>query len=168
MDDDVQPIEPSFRMFLPTTSGPLVVDVEIRVGDQPLQTAFDDRIQAVIEAAGDAGSELTWTRLFKHVAADPEQFGRSSPINSQQYKDLIRRYDKNRNKRPDQDEVARFLFRDAGYAGPFRLTGSDYFREINRSLSAVFAAIDRNDDRVLETEEIDRAGESLRSARSKR
>jgi Ca2+-binding EF-hand superfamily protein len=162
MDDGVPTIEPCFRIFLPTTSGPLVVDVELRIGDQPLQTAFDDRIRAVIEGASDAGSELTWTRLFEHVAADPEQFGRSSPINSQQYKDVIRRYDKNRNKKPDQDEVAKFLFRDAPYAGPFRLTGSDYFREINRSLSAVFAAIDRNDNRVLESEEIDRAGESLR------
>ena len=116
-DDDTAAIEPSFRIFLPTTSGPLVVDVEIRIGDQPLQTAFDDRIRLVIEQARDGASDLTWTRLFKHVAADPQQFGRSSPINSQQYKDVIQRYDRNRNEKPDQDEVARFLFRDAGYAG---------------------------------------------------
>ncbi len=162
VDDDTATIAPSFRMFLPTTSGPLVVDVEIRIGDQPLQTAFDERIQLVIGQASDGASELTWTRLFEHVASDPQQFGRSSPINSQQYKDVIRRYDKNRNNKPDQDEVVRFLFRDAGYAGPFELAGSDYYRETNRSLSAVFAAIDGNDNGRLESEEIDRADESLR------
>ena len=161
-DDDTATSEPSFRVFLPTTSGPLVVDVEIRIGDQPLQIAFDERIQLVIEQASDGASELTWTRLFEHVASDPQQFGRSSPIRSQQYKDLIRRYDRNRNKKPDQDEVVRFLFRDAGYAGPFQLAGSDYFRETNRSQSAVFAAIDGNKSGRLESEEIDRADESLR------
>lgn len=154
--------EPSFRMLLPTTSGPLVADVEIRIGEQPLETAFDARILAVMdEASGDA-SDLTWTSLFDHVAADPQQFGRSSPINSQQHRNLIRRYDKNRNKKPDPDEVAKFLFRTAGFAGPFRLVGSDYFREINRSQSAVFVAMDRNGNRMLESDEVDVAIESLR------
>lgn len=160
-DDAVQMSQPSFRMFLPTTSGPLVVDAEIRVGDEPLQVAFDNRIRTVMEQARDRDSELTWSQLFTYVAADPQQFGRSASINSQQYKTVIRRYDRNNNKIPDHDEVARFLFRDSPFAGPFRLNGSAHYREINRSHSAVFAAIDRNGNRILEPDEVSRAADSI-------
>lgn len=154
--------EPAFRILLPTTSGPLTADVTIRIDDESLQAAFDDRIQSVIEEATDPESKLTWQRLFEHVAGDPQQFGRGAPVLRQQYKDLIQRYDLDRDKKPDHNEVAKFLFRDSGFAGPFRLAGSDHFRETNRSKSAVFAAIDLNDNRQLEAEEIDLAGESIR------
>ncbi len=151
----------SFRMLLPTTAGPVLVDVDLRIGREPLATAFDQRIQAVIDgaAAGDA-SALTWPRLFKYLADDPQQFGPSS-VNASQYANLIRLYDKNRNKRPDHGEVAKFVFRTAGFDGPFRLIGSDYFRVVNRSRSPVFAAIDRNEDNVLQADEVEYAADSL-------
>ncbi len=44
---------PAYRMFLPTTAGPLIVDAEIRMGDELLSQVFDRRIQKVIQEAGD-------------------------------------------------------------------------------------------------------------------
>jgi Ca2+-binding EF-hand superfamily protein len=153
-------IEPAARLLLPTTAGPLIVDVEIVIGDQPLHDAFAARIQAVMEQAG-GSTELSWDSLFDHIAADQQQFGRAAAINARQRRDLIRRYDRNRNKRPDHDEVARFLFRNSGFAGPFRIAGSNQYREFNRSQSAIFAVADRNGDHVLGADEIDRIGQSL-------
>ena len=151
---------PSFRLLLPTTAGRIVVDADIRIGNESLGAAFERRIQLVMDEAG-GSSELTWPKLFQHVSGDSEQFGPNSAVNSRQYSNMIRLFDKNRNKKADFDEVARFLFRTTRIIGPFRLRGSDHYRETNRANSAVFAAIDGNDSRILERDEIDRAGESL-------
>jgi Ca2+-binding EF-hand superfamily protein len=152
-----------FRILLPTTEGMLLVDVEIRIGEMPLAQAFAKRIAAVIaEASGkEEASGPTWQELFAHVQADPEQFGRGQPINAEQYDEAIRRYDLNRNRRPDDDEVARFLFRDAGTDEPFRLIGTDHYRHANRSDSALFRAIDSDGDGQLESGELDQSANSL-------
>ena len=152
-------LDNAIRVLLPTTAGPLVVAIDLRIGDLPLQQAFEQRIQQVIEEAGE-GDELTWNKLYRHVADDTRQFGRM-PINASQYQNMTRTYDKNRNKRPDSDEVARFLFRNAGFSAPFRLFGSNHFRDVNRSQSALFRAIDTNENRTLEPKEVDSAAESL-------
>ncbi len=156
-----------FRILLPTTEGVLLVDVEIRIGEMPLAQAFAKRIAAVIaEASSDEdASGPTWQELFAHVQADPEQFGRGQPINAGQYDEAIRQYDLNRNGRPDDDEVARFLFlflfRDAGTDEPFRLIGTDHYRHANRSDSALFRAIDSDGNGQLESGELDQAADSL-------
>lgn len=152
-------LENAIRVLLPTTAGPLVVAIDLRIGDLPLQQAFEQRILQVIEEAGE-GDELTWNRLYQHVAGDTRQFGRM-PINASQYQNMTRTYDKNRNKRPDPDEVARFLFRNAGFSAAFRLFGSNHFRDVNRSQSALFRAIDANENRMLEPNEVDAAARTL-------
>ncbi len=78
-------------------------------------------------------TDLTWNDLFSYVTGDPEQFGGQTGFNRGQYRQMIERFDRNRNRRPDADEVARFLFRDSGVDVAFRLIGTDYYREINRS-----------------------------------
>lgn len=154
-------VEPSARLLLPTTAGPLIVDLEVWIGDQLLHNAFDARIQQVMTEA--AGSEdLTWKSLFDHISGNQQEFGRGAMINSQQRRNLITRYDRNRNRRPEHEEVAKFLFRNSKFAGPFRINGSNQYREFNRSKSALFAAADRNGDRTLDADEIDSIAESLR------
>lgn len=147
------------RLLLPTTVGPLVVAVDLRIGDQSLQLAYETRVLQVMEQASE-GDELTWPMLFQHIASDAQQFGRM-PVNSNQYQNMIRVYDKNRNKRPDADEVAKFLFRNSGFTVPFRLVGSNHFRDVNRSQSALFKTLDTNENRQLEPSEMDAAADSL-------
>jgi Ca2+-binding EF-hand superfamily protein len=154
-------VETAYRLWLPTTAGPLLVGVNVLIGEQPLQAAFESQIQEVIEQASD-GEALTWERLFEHVASQTEFFGQtSSQINASQHRDLIQRYDRNRNKRPDTDEVTRFLLRDSAFTTEFRLVGTDAFREINRTNSAAFASLDTNRDGKLDSPEIDNASHSL-------
>ncbi len=161
-----QPAQPTeaptiapFRLLLPTTAGPLLVDLDIQVGDQPLSDAFERRIELIIEQAGGA-DKLTWNELFEHIAANPQTFGRAM-VDSQQYRNMIQMYDRNRNKRPEPDEVAHFLFRDSGVSGPFRMAGSNYFRQTNRTQSPMFRALDRNGNHVLDADEIRLAYQSL-------
>lgn len=151
---------PAFRVWLPTTSGRMLIDVDIRVGGQPLVDAFDQRMASVMQQAGDPAS-LSWPELFRYVSSKPQQFGRSSSINAQEHRNLIRLFDRNRNKRADVNEVARFVFRGTGTSEPFRLVGSDFYRKINRTRSEVFAKIDRDGDRRLEISEIELADESI-------
>jgi hypothetical protein len=151
------------RILLPMTDRVLLVDVDVRIGDSPLAQAFSRQIAAVMtEARGKEGtSGPTWQELFAHVQADPERFGRRQPINAGQYDELIRRYDRNRNRRTDDDEVARFLFRASGSAEPFRLIGTDHFRHVNRSDSKLFRDIDSDGNGLLDSTELDHAAGAL-------
>ncbi|MCG8650641.1 MAG: hypothetical protein MI861_12465, partial [Pirellulales bacterium] len=152
----------SMRMLLPTTVGTLVVDVDLQIGDQTLAEAYHHRVDQVLaEAAGDDSDQPNWQQLFDHVQENPRQFGRSQPINPNQTKGMIRRYDVNQNKKPDHDEAAKFIFRSAGFSGPFRLRGTDHYRYQNRSDSKLFKLIDTNGDSLLDAEELQQAPQTL-------
>ena len=133
------------------------------LGDSPLAQAFSRQIDAVITEAGgkEGASGPTWQELFAYVQSDPQRFGRRQPINAGQYDELIRRYDRNRNHRTDDDEVARFLFRESGSAEPFRLIGTDHFRHVNRSDSELFRAIDSDGNGQLDSTELEHAAGAL-------
>ena len=111
-------------MFLPTTAGPLLVDVEIRLAEELLTDEFDGRIAKLMEDAKGDADQLSWEELFSYVADNPQQFGRQPGFNRGQYREMTRRYDRNRNRRPDKDEIVRFLFRNRGIEVPFRLIGT--------------------------------------------
>ena len=162
---DSEDIHNRFRTLLPTTAGVLIVDFDIRVGEFDLTAMHADRIQQVMaDAAGkndkDETKELTWRSLFQHVRDDPQNFGRNM-VQPNQYKDMTRRYDSNLNKRPDRDETAKFLFRSAGFGGPFRLKGTHHYRQINRSRSEIFQTLDRDNDRVLSPDELSQVSQML-------
>ncbi|WP_197454675.1 EF-hand domain-containing protein [Stieleria varia] len=156
------------RLYLPTTAGILLVDVDIRIGDLSLGQAHQRRIARVMADAvgepqgdGDEAESLSWRTLFEYVRSHPEQFGNRQTFTPAQYKDMERRYDANRNLQPDHEEVARLVFGVNSVGGPFRLTGTDYYRNANRRQSKLLSAIDLNQDSVLEPSEIDSAERSL-------
>ncbi len=149
-----------YRLLLPTTAGPLLVDLDIHVDGRPLAEVFDRRIESIAEAARGDAADLTWHGLFKYIEANPQPFGRSR-IDAQQYRNMIQMYDRNRNKQPDAEEIALFLFRDSGFSGPFRMVGTNFFRQMNRSQSPLFKALDQNGNRILEPDEIEIAYQSL-------
>jgi Ca2+-binding EF-hand superfamily protein len=156
-------LPPAFRMLVPTTAGPLIVDAQIQIGDDDLSAAFRQRIDDLIaDANQDPESDLTWDELFEFLVGDPQQFGRQQiPMNRGQRRRVIQQIDANRNNRPDRDEVARLVFRSNGINVPFRLLGTDYFREINRSGSVLFAALDTDGNGSLDTSEVAAASQSL-------
>ncbi|MFK8112450.1 MAG: hypothetical protein AB8B91_09615 [Rubripirellula sp.] len=155
------PSKTAYRLWLPTSAGPLVVGVEILIDEQPLRDAFEQQVSEVMESAREKDSP-TWTQLFDLVSGDATLFGQSSSrIDESQHRNLIQRYDRNSNGRPESDEVMRFLFRDAKFSTEFRLVGTDSYREINRSRSVVFQQLDQNSNGKLDVEEIRHAEASL-------
>lgn len=150
----------AFRLFLPTTRGPLLVDVDISIEGCDLSQALEDQIDSVIREATVTGAP-SWTKLLEHVQANPQRFG-PLPADPSGSRNLIDTHDRNRNGRVELDEVVPFLFRDGRHHGPFRLVGSDAFRGVNRIESPIFRSLDRNANQQLEPDEIEQAATSLR------
>ena len=64
---ETEELPPAHRMFLPTTAGPLLVDVEIRLAEELLADEFDGRITKLMEDAKGDADQLTWEEsLFLH------------------------------------------------------------------------------------------------------
>lgn len=154
------PPKSTYLLWLPTTSGPLLVGLDIVINDQPLRVAFDEQVDAILSEAADEES-VSWEQLFGYVTANPQTFGQAARINESQYRNLTRRFDRNRNDRPEQQEAARFIFRDAGFSNEFRLVGTDAYRGINRSNSVIFQTLDTNQDRQIDIGEMESAEHSL-------
>jgi len=154
-DDTAAP----FRLWLPTTAGPLLVDLEVLIGGQSLSDAFDQQMEILEEEAG--GSDgLSWQELTDHIQANPGRYGGVS-VGSGDTRNLIRMYDRNRNGQAERDEMTSLLFRDSRVSGPFRLVGTDAYRQVNRTDSSVFQVLDQNADQILDDDEIQSASRSL-------
>ncbi|WP_197456083.1 EF-hand domain-containing protein [Stieleria neptunia] len=160
--ESVAPTAAAYRLWLPTSKGPLLVDLDVWVDDQPLRDAFAEKLASVRAALEPAdGGAIRWDRLLEHIAGDPATFGQTASRVDAQQQALIKRYDRDKDKSVDEQELVRFLFRDSSVPQEFRLFGTDAFRWSNRSASPLFAAIDRNRNRKLDPDEIESAGESL-------
>lgn len=154
-------LPPAHRLFLPTTQGLLLVDLDVRIDGKSLAETYEQRVDAIVAEARGESDRLAWDDLLDLVQGDAERFGRNQSINKNQYKEIIRRYDQNRNRTAEGEEVAKFLFRNSGYAGPLRLVGTDYHRDLNRSESPIFHAIDSSDDGVIDDQELADAAVAL-------
>ncbi|MDV6029472.1 MAG: EF-hand domain-containing protein [Phycisphaera sp. RhM] len=160
--DSTEEPRAAYRLWLPTSKGPLLVDLDVWIDDQPLRDAFAEKlasVQATLETSDE--DAIGWDRLLEHVAADPATFGQTASRVDAQQQALIKRYDRDKDNSVDEQELVRFLFRDSNVTQAFRLFGTDAFRWANRSASPLYAAIDRNQDRKLDATEIEQAGESL-------
>ncbi|WP_182870139.1 hypothetical protein [Stieleria mannarensis] len=152
----------AYRLWIPTSKGPLLVGLNVLIDDQPLRDAFDQKLAMVRkEIAATTHQPPTWDQLLEHVSGDAATFGQTASRVNGQKQSLIKRYDRNKDQRVDDQEFVRFLFRESNANGEFRLFGTDAFRWSNRSESPLFSAIDRNQDRKLDATEIDLAAEAL-------
>lgn len=148
--------------MLPTSVGALLVDLEIRIGDAPVGELFDREIDRVLAEASDGElSRLTWDALLAYVAAKPQLFGRSEIVVPTQYAAMTERYDRDQDGIPSHDEAAAFLFRSAEGTGPFRISGTSRYRNVNRTRSRLFKAIDQSGNGILELAEQETASTSL-------
>ena len=149
-----------FRVLAPTSQGPLLVDIDIRLDGESLATVFPNRINQILKDSDiDDSSDTTWDELLDYVASDADVFGQLS-TNMGQRRNVINLQDRNRNKLADYDEVLRYLFRASGFSTPFRLQGTDYYRS-RIGKSPLYIALDSNDDATIDAAEIESAEQSL-------
>ncbi|QDT08424.1 hypothetical protein [Planctomycetes bacterium K23_9] len=152
---------PPFRLLLPTSEGPLLVDVEILIDDVPLATSYEDRIRQILVDADDNEDDSTsWKEFLDYIDSDVQQFGRNVAGDRGQRRNTIKLQDRNRNAKVDFSEAVNVLFRQSGFDGPFRLKGTDYYRGRHGD-SRVFAAIDQDQSQGLSELEIAGATQAL-------
>tara|TARA_R110002049_G_scaffold50370_3_gene143031 strand:- start:56863 stop:58656 length:1794 start_codon:yes stop_codon:yes gene_type:complete len=121
------------RLYLPTSVGPLLVDVHICLDGHHQAEAFYEQIDKVIaDAKKKTEDRLSWSQLFQFVQEHPSRFGPVMRNVGNQAEQLIRRYDTNRNRSVEHDELEKFLFRQSTEHVAFRLRGTDYFQATAR------------------------------------
>ncbi|MGB7324444.1 MAG: hypothetical protein WBD31_06200 [Rubripirellula sp.] len=171
------------RIWLPTSAGPIVIDVDIRIDDSSLVESFDQWIESTLgevdsdEVDSDEDSLPTWDSFLDYVQSAPETFGDSVTRSADSPSDVIRRYDLNRNGTVENKEAAKFLFQASQFASPFRVFGTMAMRHVNRDRSPIWMLIkgdpadgatklaptfDRNGDARIDLNEVtgDRIGQA--------
>lgn len=152
---------PHYLLWLPTTKGPVLIGVDVWIGDATLAGAFESMFVAVLADAQESSEDLSWDDFIDHVAANPMKFGSNAGRVTGQKRNLIKKYDRNENKLVELEEAKRFVLRDSMFSSELRIYGTDAFRYRNRSKSRLFEAMDRDRNRELDEGEIGVACDSI-------
>ncbi|MDX1947944.1 MAG: hypothetical protein SFU86_21270 [Pirellulaceae bacterium] len=160
-----KPAEPpvsSERILLLVGNRPLLVEFQLTIAGEPHTQALDKLVAEVLPLADTDGDgrpswkEITTSKRFKYG-----QFG-NLPVGSEgDVKQVIERYDIDRDGLVDASELPRFLTRNAGGSRAFSVRGTADFR-LGASLSPLWKALDENADGALGAAEIAAAAERLR------
>ncbi|MBI2481149.1 MAG: hypothetical protein HYV60_21685, partial [Planctomycetia bacterium] len=146
---------PRERFLLLTRDGPLVIDVVLRIDDEPYTKALEQLVERVMHyLEEDESKPATWLTMLDDPKFLYGQYGNLTPEDADQKTQLIAMYDTNRNSRVDRDELPRFLTRNVGGSRPFSLRSSNEFRGDNRTRSPVRRLVDADHDGAITVEEM--------------
>jgi len=147
---------PRERFLLLTRDGPLVIDLILKIDDEPYAAAFERVVdKALAEADTDGNGQVGWTEMLDNPRFAYGQYGNLTPEDEGQRGQLIETYDNNRNGLVERDELPRFLSRNVGNSQPFSLRSSNEYRDDNRSRSPVRRLLDRDHDGAITDAEMD-------------
>ncbi|MBC8351533.1 MAG: hypothetical protein H8E66_06070 [Planctomycetes bacterium] len=153
---------PSERFLLLTRDGPLVIDVVLRINDQPYTNALEQLVESVLkDIEGDEGEQETWAEMIDNPKFAYGQFGNLAPEDADQKTRLVDMYDTNQDSFVDRDELPRFLTRNVGGSRPFSLRSSNEFRGDNRTRSPVRRLLDVDHDGAITADEMQSAPSRL-------
>lgn len=153
---------PSERFLLLTRDGPLVIDVVLKIDDEPYTQALEQLVEQVMhELEGKEAKGVTWAAMMDDPKFSYGQYGNLAPEDADQKRQLTEMYDTNRDGFVNRDELPRFLTRNAGGSRPFSLRSSNEFRGDNRTRSPVRRILDRDHDGAITAEEIQAAPQRL-------
>ncbi|QDT08049.1 EF hand [Rubripirellula lacrimiformis] len=160
--DSMVAVEPSdpladidwHRVWVPTTLGPLIIDLDLRINDHPIDDAMNQWVVSVLEdAAAGTGDPTSWKSLADHVQSQPMLFGDAVVRSVANLDNVHRLYDRNRNRMVEVDEATRFLFQASNFASAFRVLGTRSFRHANRDDSTLWQVIDADGNGRLDDRE---------------
>lgn len=112
------------RVLLFTEQGPCLLGLAITLDGKPLSQAFDEmaaQLQKEVDTNGDG--DPTWEELLKSDVFRSGAFGNVAIANAENEKEVLRRYDLNRNGTVDVLELQRFVTRSAGGGNCFSVRG---------------------------------------------
>jgi Ca2+-binding EF-hand superfamily protein len=165
-DPDVEIVEaekpPQERFLLLTRDGPLVIDVVLRIDDEPYTNALEHLVDRVMQdLEGDEATQPTWAEMIDNPKFAYGQFGNLAPEDADQKTRLVEMYDTNRNSLVDRDELPRFLTRNVGGSRPFSLRSSNEYRGDNRTRSPTRLLLDVDHDGAITADEMQSAPSRL-------
>lgn len=117
---------PSFdhRMLVITPQGPLVIGLKLMLGETPLDQAFEAMARDLQkEVDTNADGTATWEELLKNTTIRNGSYGNVAITTPENEKEVLRRYDLNRNGNVDLVELQRFVTRSAGGGRSFSVRG---------------------------------------------
>jgi Ca2+-binding EF-hand superfamily protein len=151
------------RIAILTPGGPLLVDVRISVGGEPLTKFHEALVRRVLEVGdSDHDGRSTWKELVADRTYLEKELPNAPAADSRQMKSLIERYDENGDGEIQLTEAAAWLGRDSGVsAKPLAVRSTRAYRPAPRTTSQVWHLIDRDDDSRLTRDEIGGAASRL-------
>lgn len=142
------------RFILLAPSGPLIVDLVLRINGEAYEVTHERLVEEALAAADeDQDGQPTWEEVANSPRFAYGQFGNLAIANEEQKSQLIRMYDRDRDSLVDRDELPRFLTRNAGGGRAFSLRSSNEYRSDNRTRSPVRLALDTDLDGAITDEE---------------
>ncbi|MEM6470846.1 MAG: EF-hand domain-containing protein [Planctomycetota bacterium] len=152
-----------YRIWIPTTAGPLLLALNVRVDGGDLSEVFEQRLSETYEQLTEASTSerLNWDSVIDYVADRPQTFGQSAVQARNQKDTLVRRYDRDKDKLIDESEWRLFLYRDVMFAEPIRVFGTSAFRYANRNDSELFSALDVNGDQEIDRDEASQSADVI-------
>lgn len=152
------------RICMLTEKGPVLIDLWLTIDGTSHREALSTLIQSgLIAADTDADGKPTWDELTQ---SDQFRYGRTGNLEIRSEEDraeLVRMYDSDRDGIVDEDELPRFMTRNAGGSRPFSLRSSNYFRHMNRIDSPIRRLLDQDRNGIVSKEELAAAATILRS-----
>ena len=152
------------RIVVFAPQNPLIVELRLSIDGQPHVRALEQLVERALELADTDGdgramwSELTASPRFKYG-----QFGNLPIDGDNGPKQIVERYDIDRDGVIDNTELPRFLTRNAGGSRPFSIRGMVDDSPSGRRETPLWQLLDADDDGRLSAEEIATAAGRLRS-----
>ena len=152
------------RILLLAPGRPVLIDLVLTIDGEPHTGALEKLIDDVFELVGsESDGRVTWKELCAHRRIKYGQYGNLAIDNENGEKQVIERYDIDRDGVVDRAELPRFLTRNAGSARPFSVRGTFDHQGQNRRAAATWQAVDADDGGQLSAAEMQAAGVRLGS-----
>lgn len=163
------PVTPAERFLLFTPAGPLLCELTITVAGQSqdvaLESLVDDAMAAALGLSAGASAtpaaEPSWAALVESREFRSGRFGNSPIKTAEERKQTITRFDWNRNRTVDRDEMRRLLTRN------YRTSGAVAWHAqtagASESSTTLWQTLDVDANQVLSPDELSVALQRLRS-----
>ena len=145
-----------FLLFTPTN--PLIVELQLTIDGRPHTEALSRLVEEVLKLADEDGDgRATWKELTASNRIKYGQYGNLAIEGENGHKQIVERYDINRDSLVNPTELPRFLTRNAGGSRAFSIRGSIDYRHTSRRGSPLWKVLDTDHSGELSAEELSAA-----------
>ncbi|MEX1040516.1 MAG: hypothetical protein WDZ51_07795 [Pirellulaceae bacterium] len=175
--DEVPDPNPPEKLLLMTTAGPLRVDIRVWIEGKPHPLAMESLVDRFLgrpqpegeaappdEQADPAPDFVTWDQLLDQPAVKSGLYGNLGHETDSDRKQLLDRYDANRNGKVEPPELVRFLTRNRAVGRTFSIRPTAYAGDRQRENSPLWQWLDRDGDGRLVPSELAGVADRLRVA----